>query len=266
MSGTKSLNRQEAIVRFLLADRSITVKDLAARLAVSSWTVRRDLAALERRGLVRRRYGMAEAVDDNRYESFLPSAPPSGLDEAKRNIGLAAARLVQAGQSIALSAGTTTLAVARALRERDVPCHIVTNALDIAAYLAQSPTLHVTCSGGDVDGRYGTLTGPVAERALASHYFDIAFIGVSGIGALEGVTANSQLNATVLQAMVGHAKRVVAVADHTKFGRVRFAHLASFGELDMLVTDRVPPPDSHAALEASMVDVAVVGPIERVAG
>lgn len=260
MNGSRSLSRQEAIVGFLLEEQSIGVGDLADRLAVSTWTVRRDLKTLERRGLVKRQYGVAEIVDGHPYDSFRPGASTGVASDVKRRIGVAAARLVQPGQSVALGAGTTTLAVARALRERAVHCHVVTNTLAIAAHLAGSPRMHVTCSGGDVDGRYGTLTGPVAERALASHFFDIAFIGVTGIGAQEGVTVNSQLNAAVLQAMMAQCKRVVLVADHTKFGRVRFAHLAPLSSFDDLITDQVAPPACKSALEAAVVDVYVVAP------
>lgn len=257
MSGSKSLTRQEAIVGHLLETGAVAVRELAARLDVSTWTVRRDLAALEGRGLVRRRYGLAEVVEGQHYDSFAPNPPRRDLREPKRRIGIVAARLVQPGQSLALGAGTTTMAVATALTERNLHCLVITNALDIAGVLARSPQIHVTCSGGNVDGRYGTLTGPVAERALTSHYYDIAFIGVSGIGASEGVTANSQLNATVLQAMISHSKRVVVVADHSKFGQVRFAHLATFREIDVLVTDRAPPLECRTALEAERVTVQV---------
>jgi len=258
MNGSRSLSRQEAIVRFLLEEQSVEVGDLAARLAVSTWTVRRDLKALEHRGLVKRRYGLAEIVEGQPYDSFKPGASTGVASEVKRRIGAAAARLVQPGQSVALGAGTTTLAVAKALRERAVHCHVVTNTLAIAAHLAGSPGMYVTCSGGDVDGRYGTLTGPVAERALASHFFDIAFIGVTGIGANQGVTVNSQLNAAVLRGMMAQCKRVVLVADHTKFDRVRFAYLAPLSSFDDLITDQEPPPACTSALQAAMVDVYVV--------
>jgi len=260
MNGSRSLSRQEVIVGYLLEEQSIGVGDLAKRLAVSTWTVRRDLTALEQRGLVKRRYGAAAIVDGHPYDSFRPNAANGVGTEVKRRIGLAAARLVQPGQSVAIGAGTTTFAVAQALRERGTHCHVVTNTLEIAAHLGESPRLHVTCSGGDVQGRYGTLTGPVAERALASHFFDIAFIGVTGIGAQQGVTVNSQLNAAVYRGMMAQCKRVVLVADHTKFDRVRFAYLAPLSSFDGLITDRTPPPACRAALEAAMVDVYVVGP------
>lgn len=237
----RSLSRQERIMQVLLESGTVPVNALAEQLGVSSWTVRRDLGALEARGLLARRYGEASLLGAS-HEAFSPPhvADASGSPAAKRLIGRAAARLVQSGHHLALNAGTTTAEVAKALRERGTPCFVVTNALDIASELAAGRNIRVTCTGGEVDADYRTLNGPVAERVLRGHFFDVAVIGVSGIASKEGLTVNSQLNAVALETMLRHAKKVVVVADHTKFGAVRFAHLAPTEVVDALVTDRLP--------------------------
>ncbi|WP_425145156.1 DeoR/GlpR family DNA-binding transcription regulator [Deinococcus sp.] len=255
----RALSRQERIVQHLLLHASASVTELAEALHVSSWTIRRDLSALEGRGLLERRYGKALVAESGRYESFTSSHP---ADEertlrSKTAIGRAAARLVQPGQHVALSAGSTMLEVARALRSRNVPCRVVTNALNIAIELSQASAVRVTCSGGEVDGDYYTLNGPTAERVLSGYYFDLAIIGVSGVTLREGLTVNSQMNAVALSTMLDHSKRVVVVADARKFGEVRFAHLGALEHIDVLVTDTAPPPDLADYFEASGIEVVV---------
>lgn len=119
------------------------------------------------------------------------------------------------------------------------------------------PDVAVTCTGGDVHGDYYTLTGPVAERALRSYFFDVAVIGVSGLTAREGLTVNSQLNAVTMDIMVRHATQVIAVADRGKLGQVSFAQLATLDAIDMLVTDAVPPEELGEQLAAAGVTVLV---------
>ncbi len=256
----RSLGRQERIVQLLAEGQTVSVAELAAGLNVSGWTVRRDLSALEARGLLERRYGEAQLRASYRASYRPPTDPAAdGADAqaAKRRVGGAAARLVGSGQHVALSAGTTTREVARALRERGTACFVVTNALNIASELAPARSVRVTCTGGEVDGDYNTLNGPVAERALRGHFFDLAIVGVSGLEADAGLTVDSQLNALALETMIRHAKRVVVVADRSKFGAVRFAHLAPLDVLDILVTDERPAGALAERLAAHGVEVVV---------
>lgn len=242
MQHSRSLSRQEKIVQLLLELRTVSVKDLVARFKVSEWTIRRDLTSLEERRLIERNYGEVKLIDARKYASFVrPKVEDMNTAAAKALIGRAAARLVQDGQHIALSAGTTTTEVARALKERDGRFCVVTNALNIAMELSAGKSIRVTCTGGEVNGDYHTLTGPVAERALKAHFFDVAIIGVSGIALREGLTVNSQLNAVTLEIMLHHSKKVIVVADGSKFGVVRFAHLAAIDFVDTIVTDAYPP-------------------------
>lgn len=248
-------------MQHLLVNASASVTDLAASLNVSTWSIRRDLSALAAQGLLQRRYGKALLAISGSFESF-NSGSTRAADEgptppSKAAIGRAAARLVQPNQHVVLSAGTTMLEVARALRERNVPCRVVTNALNIAMELSRSSFVRVTCSGGEVDGDYYTLNGPTTERVLRSCFFDLAIIGVSGVALKEGLTVNSQMNAMALSTMMENSKRVVVVADQHKFGQVRFARLAALNRVDALVTNVAPPPDYAERLAASGVDVIV---------
>ena len=242
MSNSKALQRQEIIINLLEANGEVSARDLADRLDVSIWTIRRDLNDLEGRGVLRRYYGGADpirSIDDSRQlegrDSFRKSAVVN-LD-AKQRIGLAAARLIHPGERVALAGGTTTLEVAKALKIIGFKGEIVTNGLDIALELSEESEIHLACLGGDVQPRSHTLFGSLTERMLKLHYFDVAVIGVSGISPSHGITVNSQVDATVLELMVEHSSRAILVADGSKFGRVGFASFSPNVHIYGIVTD-----------------------------
>ncbi|MFO7169876.1 MAG: DeoR/GlpR family DNA-binding transcription regulator [Chloroflexota bacterium] len=261
MSRTRTRSRQDRIVQILVERGRTTVRDLAAELAVSGWTLRRDLAELEERQLIVRHHGAVSLASGARPELLLamPPAPAGGSElDALQRIGRAAADLLASGERVALGAGRTTTQVARALRGRR-SLTVVTNGLNIALELAADQGIEVLCTGGAVDGRFFTLTGPMTERALRSHYFDVAVIGVSGVSAEAGLTVNSPRNAVALELMIDHALRVVVVADHSKLGRIGFARLAPLDAVDTLVTDERPPDELCDALRDSGVELVVAG-------
>lgn len=239
MTNARSLVRQEKIVHILMEAEQASVQELATRLGVSSWTIRRELAPLEARQIVRRYHGGVALVDASLVQGNDFDHSRNRALEAKNRIGQTAARLLVADESIVLGGGTTTTEVARRLLTRKRLC-ITTNSLNIALELSQNPDLRVTCTGGSADGEFYSLIGNVAERALNAHYFDVAVIGVSGISISTGLTVSSQANAVVLRMMIEHARRCMVVADHSKFDETRFAHLAPLDCMDMLVTDMLP--------------------------
>ncbi|MBK8049137.1 MAG: DeoR/GlpR transcriptional regulator [Anaerolineales bacterium] len=254
MTQSQTLQRQEKLLSMLSQDGSLSVDDLAQRLRVSVWTVRRDLSKLEERGALRRLHGAAAAMPLG-VDSIgaTGDANPTG----KERIGFAAASRVAPGMHVALSGGSTTLAVARAMKGLGFHGEVVTNALDIALELAEAPGMRVVCTGGEVQARYRTLAGAVTERVLKLHYFDIAIIGVSGIAVPQGFTVNSQVEAATLALMIEHARTVILVADHTKFGRVAFALLPADTPPQLVITDRRPTADHLQALTACGAQVIV---------
>ncbi|MCG3210719.1 MAG: HTH-type transcriptional repressor GlcR [Anaerolineae bacterium] len=264
MKNSRLLKRQEEILRILAENESVSVRELIDKLGVSGWTVRRDLERMAAEGVVWRQYGLVALTAPLSLPAFDSFEQRSRENlAAKQRIGLAAARLLKANQSLALGAGTTTTQVARELsRLNHKPLHIMTNALNIALELAHQPNLQVTCTGGDVRRDHFTLTGPVAERALRAHFYDVAVIGVSGITLKEGLTVNGQLDAVALEIMIEQSRRLVVVADSSKIGQVHFVHLAPLSRADVLVTDRRPANEfcdglANAAVELVLPDSIV---------
>jgi DeoR family transcriptional regulator of aga operon len=262
MPGSKALKRQEYIRNILETRGEVSAKDLAERLRVSVWTIRRDLNSLENCGVLKRYYGGADSVRPVADASLSIGGSSFRVyaninQEAKQCIGVAAARLIHYGERLALAGGTTTLEVAKALRRSRFRGEVVTNALDIALELSEEPDIRVISTGGDVLPRYHTMVGADTEHMLKLHHFDVAVIGVTGISALGGISVNSQVDATALELMVEHSTRTILVADHSKFGRVCFAPFSPTVPIDTLVTDEPLTAEYEACLQAMKIQVVV---------
>jgi DeoR family fructose operon transcriptional repressor len=252
---------RRAQVAALVEDRGeATVAELADALGVSADTVRRDLDELAGRGILTRTHGGAMhrqlARADRPFENRLHER-----HELKQAIGAAAAQLVDDNQTLLINGGTTTLAVARALRDsRDLT--IVTNNLRIPAEIDTACVRELYLLGGNC--RFSSLVtvGPVefpgtlADRSHAV-MADVAVIGVGGISARAGLSTSNLHEARMMREMIDSAERVIVVADSSKFERNAFAQIAELEQAQTVVTDREPPEPLAAALRDAQVDVVV---------
>lgn len=255
MKHTHVFQRREKILQILRQQQQATVEELARRINVSSWTIRRDLAFLEERHQIRRWYGGAElAITPEELPQLEFNAQVQA--HAKQAIGQTTSRLIKSGQFVALAAGTTTTQVALALKGRERVA-LMTNALNIAQELSREPGIRLTCAGGEVHGDYYTLTGPVTERTLSTHYYDVAVVGVSGISMGQGFTVNSQSNAVSIAIMLRNASRRIIVADHTKFEVVSYAFLADLTDVHVIVTDQLPSKAYQEHLKAIGTELVI---------
>jgi DeoR family transcriptional regulator, aga operon transcriptional repressor len=239
-----------------LGDRgSVDVDQLAGHLEVSPSTVRRDLHALEQRGLLDRTHGGAVG----KGVSFeLPLRVRGGqAREEKQRIARAAAAMVHDGATIGLTGGTTTTEVARRLVDVD-RLTVVTNAINIAAELAIRPNLRLIVIGGVARPTSYELVGPLAERGLEGLRVETVFLGVDGISVEAGVTTHADVEAETNRVMITRASRVVVVADASKIGRVTLARICEAGQVDELVTDAGADPDVLAELRAQGIRVTAV--------
>ncbi|OKH98134.1 DeoR family transcriptional regulator [Streptomyces sp. CB02923] len=226
----------------------VRVNELTRRLNVSDMTVRRDLDALARQGMVEKVHGGAVPVSEpSSHEPGFEAK--SGLElSAKEDIAKAAARMAAPGGAIALAGGTTAFALAQQLLE--VPdLTVVTNSVRVADvfYNAQRaaagggaprPGAATVVLTGGVRTPSDTLVGPVADAAIRSLHFDVLFLGVHGISVEAGLSTPNLAEAETNRHFVRSARRVVVVADHTKWGTVGLSSFASLEDVDVLVTDR----------------------------
>ncbi|MGW6132192.1 DeoR/GlpR family DNA-binding transcription regulator [Cellulomonas sp. NPDC055163] len=241
--------RQQEILARARRDGRAEVKDLADALDVTPETVRRDLTALERRGLLRRVHGGAIPVERLGIEPAVADRE-SRMAGQKERIAKAALDELPDGGSIILDAGTTTIRLAEMLpTERELT--VVTHSLPVAMLLAARPNITLHLLGGTVRGRTLAAVGPWAESAMADVYADVAFLGTNGITTERGLTTPDLVEARVKRALVAAARRTVVLTDHTKFGRVDFAQVAPLSAVDTLITDSQLEPDLAEEIEAA---------------
>jgi DeoR family transcriptional regulator, aga operon transcriptional repressor len=237
-----SLNRRsEQIIKFLLRTGSASVEEILAVVGSSAPSIRRDLARLENRGLIRRTHGGATLVEPLLYEpfrydsSFLSREQKHAVE--KRRIGLAAAELVLANETVGLTAGTTTTHIGRSLRHRD-KIQVITNAINIGMELCNQPGIRTYLTGGVVPWAWSfSLTGNAALSFLDDVYMDKVFLSVTGLSFERGATTLETDEALVYRKMLKQAKQVIVVADSSKLDKVSPAFICPLGEIHMLITD-----------------------------
>jgi len=237
-----SLNpRSEQIIKLLLRVGSATVEEILAVAGSSAPSIRRDLARLEQRGLIRRTHGGATLVEPLLYEPFRFDstflAREQRFAEEKRRIGLAAAELVLDDETVGLTAGTTTTHIGRSLRHRD-KIQVVTNAINIGMELCNQPGIRTYLTGGVVPWAWSfSLTGNAALTFLDDVYMDKVFLSVTGLDSEKGATTLEADEALVYRKMVKQAKQVIVVADSSKLGKVSPAIICAVNGVHILITD-----------------------------
>jgi DeoR family fructose operon transcriptional repressor len=241
--------RQQRIAEQARLAGRVDVAALAAELEVTAETVRRDLTALERQGVLRRVHGGAIPFERLGFEPGLAARDTVRRAEKERIAKAALAELPVEG-SVLIDAGTTTARLTEALpANRELT--VVTNALPIALTLSVRPGLTVLMVGGRVRGRTQAAVDDWALRALGDTYVDVAFVGTNGISIDRGLTTPDPGEAAVKRAMLAAARRVVVLADHTKVGATHFARFGGLTDVDMLITDSGLDADVAARLEAA---------------
>ncbi|WP_067574985.1 DeoR/GlpR family DNA-binding transcription regulator [Nocardia acidivorans] len=229
--------RQEAIAVLVGRRGRVSVIELSEQFDVTTETVRRDLAALDRMGLVRRVHGGAmPAAALTALELGTNEREHSRAAEKDRIAKAALAFLPPTGGSALFDAGTTTVRIAAQL-PADRELVAVTNSVPIAVRLSGYSGVRLHLLGGRVRGVTQAAVGAEALRALGDLRVDVAFIGTNALTVGHGLSTPDSDEAAVKRAMVASAHRVVVVADSTKIGREDLMRFAAIDDIDVLVTD-----------------------------
>jgi DeoR family transcriptional regulator of aga operon len=241
----------------LVSERgSVSLAQLSESLRVSPATVRRDLADLEFQRLIVRTHGGATRVES--FAELPVTLRDSQFQEAKRAIAAAAAQLVPTERyAVALSGGSTTAAVARALSNH-ADLTIVTNSLTIAALVTSFPQLKVIMTGGLLRPQSLELVGVLAENTFNAINVGTAILGTDGISSTGGVTTHDETEARTNNAMVTHAQHNIVVADGSKIGRIALAKVADIEQVNLLITDDTADPEELDRFRALGVEVRIV--------
>ena len=252
-----SQTRRETALELLQQKGELTVAELSQLTDASPMTIRRDLEAFEKEGVLRRVHGGAVSVASRGY------LPPYSVREkrelaAKALIGEAVASMIGERETVILDVGTTTLQTARGLRGRR-NLTVLTSSLHVANVLAKESGIRLMVTGGTVTPGDLSLVGDLAEDAFSRLRFDTFVMGVAGVDAEVGCTEFSTDDARVKRAALATVRRCIVVADSSKLGVVTFARICPLDSVNVVVTDSRAQPEQLAALEAAHVEVVVAG-------
>ena len=239
-SPDKQQVRFTAILTELQQAGRVAVETLSEQLDVSLVTIRRDLDALEQKGLLRRTHGGAVSMEPLFYEPFRRDrsflAQVERAADEKRRIGRAAAALITPGETIALTPGTTTTEVIRGL-PMNYNITVVTNTVNVAMELSKRKDVYVFVTGGHLHGEWFSLVGSAALKSLENMLINTMFVGADGMDAKWGASCfnadEAELNGTMLKL----ARRRVAVVDSGKIGVVANWCICKAHEINILITD-----------------------------
>ena len=245
--------RRERIASLLEKTGEVTIADLARGLSVSEMTVRRDLDALAAEGRAIRTHGGACAAARVSFE-FAFLRQKRTFQKEKEEIGRLAAKQVGDGQSVILDSGTTTLAVARALRGR-ADLTVVTTSLPIASELQYQSAIRVLLLGGYLRTGSPDLSGGLTERNLDELRADVAILGADAVGLDGAVYSASPDVAHMLAGMARAATSVYVVVDHSKVGRQALMRYGSVAEWAGIITDSAIDKAAVASLQNAGVTV-----------
>ena len=252
-------NRADYILRELRHKGSLSLEELIADLGASAASVRRDLAKLQSKGLVRRTHGGVTLVEPLLYEPFRYDSLFQDREQhrmaEKRRIGFAAAELIQENETVGFTAGTTTTQVARNLRNRH-NIRVITNAINIAMELSNCAGLRTFVTGGMVQwaGSF-SLIGQAAITALTDIYMDRVFVSACGIDPTRGVTIIEPEEALTFRAMIQQSKQAVLVGDSSKIGIVTPALICPISSIQVLITDTRATERAIAPFRECGIDV-----------
>ncbi len=242
----------------------VRVNELTRRLNVSDMTIRRDLDALARIGAIEKVHGGAVPTEEtSTHEPGFEAK--SGLElSAKEEIARAAAALVAPGSAIALSGGTTTYALAQHLTTVG-QLTVVTNSVRVADVFdraqrqGEGAGTTVVLTGG-IRTPSDSLVGPVADRAIRSLHFDLLFLGTHGLSTEAGLSTPNLAEAETNRSLIASARRVVVVADHTKWGTMGLSTFADLTQVDTWVTDSALPPEIAQTAREYVRELVLAGP------
>ncbi|MFA3875204.1 DeoR/GlpR family DNA-binding transcription regulator [Streptomyces sp. MMCC 100] len=245
--------RQQEILRLARDGGRVDVVSLAEEFQVTAETIRRDLKALDRAGLLRRVHGGAIPAGRLDFEPDLAERESTAADEKDRIAKAALAELPVEGTMI-LDAGSTVARMAAAIPP-EASLTVVTHSLPIAARLADHPGIQLHIVGGRVRHRTRAAVDAWALRAYGEIRADVAVVAANGFSVEHGLTTPDLAEAAVKRAALTAARRVVLLADSSKYAQEQFARFGALSDVDLLITDNGLTPEDAGDIERAGTEV-----------
>ena len=231
-----AVERRNQIEQLIIKNKSVLVMDLAKKFDVTTETIRGDLEKLEKQGVLVRTYGGATLVEGNEPDMTIAERDTINY-EGKNLIGLRASQLIKDGETIFLDASTSSLHVARNIKEKK-GITVITNAEKVVMELAGCDDIRVICTGGRLDNRNMSYTGRIAEDNIRRNYFaNKFFFSCRGITLHRGLMESSESEAEIKKAMLEASETAIFLCDHKKLGRLGINMIAGLDSIDTLITD-----------------------------
>lgn len=248
-------DRRNHILKLLEAKSSVTVAELSESFGLSEVSVRKLLTAMEQEGSIKRSWGGAVSAYGSLNEFSHKEKEPKRLSE-KISIARAAYDCIKDGDAVFLDSGTTTVQLARLIKNGPKRKLMVgTNALNIAMELAEAEDLSIVVIGGELRHRILSCAGTMAEDVLRNLFFDKGFISGNHLTLQHGFTTPNLQEAKIKKMMMKYSKEHYILLDYSKFGDDSLGLIAPISELDGVVTDWRTPRELVQELRDQGVNV-----------
>jgi DeoR/GlpR family transcriptional regulator of sugar metabolism len=244
--------RHARIADIVSRNKSVTLSELRQQFAVSDMTIRRDLQRLEDEGVLVRTHGGAVASLSEQETAY--GIREQAHPESKEAIARVAASLVNPGDTIILDAGTTTARLSRRLHGK-ARLTVITTSLHVLRELGGDHQVTLIATGGTVRPATLSFVGSWAEEMLSRFHADALFLAATAVDLGRGLYNSNVFEIGVKQQMIRSARRVILVADHSKFGRQSTAKIAALDQVHCIVTDSQVAPDVPLALRDHHIEV-----------
>lgn len=233
-----AIERKAEILAILQQDKSVLVAELSQKYKVTEETIRRDLEKLEREGYVKKTYGGAVLNKNTNIDIPFKIREKTNKKE-KQVIARLVEELVEDGESLMLDSSSTSLMVARNLKQyRSLT--VITNSVEVLLELSTSKNINVISTGGVLRESALSLGGKNAERMLRNFNVDKAVLSCKGVNMLKGITESNEVEAEIKRTMRECSKQTIWAIDSSKFDNISFVTFTDFKTGDTVVTDSMP--------------------------
>jgi DeoR family transcriptional regulator of aga operon len=256
IDGMLGEERRTQILQMVRSEGHVRVNELATLFNTSAVTIRNDLNELHQRGLVQRSHGGAVLLDSILRESPVRDRLKAHSEE-KRRIGAMAATLINNDETIILDSGTTTLEIARQIKNKR-GLQIITNGVNIAAELLDARGVQTFIVGGTVRGESASIVGRTTEDILDQFSADRLFLSGAGCDPDFGVSGANLEETVVNRAMLRIAREIILVADASKFSKRGMSRIAAFSEIDTVISDTSLSEEIQKKLRAQGCNLILV--------
>lgn len=226
--------RQKKIVELVNERLSIRVTELSRIFSVTEETIRRDLEKLEKENLLMRSHGGAVSIEKDQLETSYLEREIINAKE-KKEIAIAAVKLIEAGDQIVLDASTTAWYVAKELP--DMPLTVLTNSIKVAIELSKKEQIRVISTGGTLLSQSLSYVGPLAEKSLEMYHVNKSFLSCKGVHLERGLSDSNELQALLKKQMMEIADETILMIDSSKFGTRAFSQIGPLSAVECIIVD-----------------------------